>query len=158
MKPLTNWLIKRVETTVTEIDNTSEYENKISKGGKKCAYNETLEYVKRLVNEPIEVDKIELEDYQYTQPEKILCAAIMFNGSIITGYRHLDCYKTLKNLLGKFVTPEDFNVGREDQGFLTSYDRYVDRREAWKIAKANNQIVLGPSEGDDCELISENLY
>jgi hypothetical protein len=59
---------------------------------------------------------------------------------------------------------------RKHQGFLTSEDRYVDRREAWKIAKENNQIKFGLSNSDmklpnglqsidnDDFLISENLY
>lgn len=50
---------------------------------------------------------------------------------------------------------------REHQGFITSLDRYVNRREGFKIAKANNQIQFGLSateNGDDSILISENLY
>ena len=50
---------------------------------------------------------------------------------------------------------------RKHQGFITSLDRYVDRKEGWNIAKANNQIQFGltASENeDDSILISENLY
>ena len=50
---------------------------------------------------------------------------------------------------------------RENQGFLTSLNRYVDRKEGWKIAKENNQIQWGLSaseNGEDSQLISENLY
>jgi len=52
---------------------------------------------------------------------------------------------------------------RKHQGFITSLDRYVDRKEGWKIAKANNQIQYGliVSEDENEEesiLISENLY
>lgn len=32
---------------------------------------------------------------------------------------------------------------RDHQGFLTSLNRYVGRKEAWIIAKENNQIVYG---------------
>lgn len=51
--------------------------------------------------------------------------------------------------------------GREKQGFMTSLNRFVDRKEAWKIAKANNQIKFGmkaSENGEESELISENLY
>jgi len=52
---------------------------------------------------------------------------------------------------------------RKHQGFITSLDRYVDRKEGWSIAKANNQIQFGlkASENENDEesiLISENLY
>jgi len=47
------------------------------------------------------------------------------------------------------------------KGFITSDNRYVNRREAWKIAKASNQIKYGleaSENGEDSMLISENLY
>ena len=56
---------------------------------------------------------------------------------------------------------EDAYPGREHQGFLTSKNRYVDRKEAWKIADENNQIKFGKEcsdNGDYSELVSENLY
>jgi hypothetical protein len=91
--------------------------------------------------------------------EFILCAAIKWGDVIVSGYRHRDCYKTLDAL--KSDIPEETYPGREDQGFLTSKNRYVDRKEGWKIAKENNQIKFGKEfsdNGDDSELISENLY
>lgn len=94
------------------------------------------------------------------QPEKILCAAINYNGTIVSGHRHGDCYLLLKDLLSKYITPDDLPE-REDQGFLTSYNRYVGRKEAWTIAKANNQIIYGleaSENGEESILISENLY
>jgi hypothetical protein len=88
--------------------------------------------------------------------EIILCAAIDYNGTIICGRRHDDCYTILKNLVSNPVLPD-----RDKQGFLTSENRYVDRKEAWNIAKANNQIRYGleaSENGEDSILISENLY
>lgn len=91
------------------------------------------------------------------QREFILCAAIKFGETIICGHRHGDCYLVLKNLLGEI--PSDNLPNRDDQGFLTSLNRYVDRKEAWQIAKANNQIFYGFITDDkDSILISENLY
>lgn len=91
--------------------------------------------------------------------EFILCAAIDYNGIIISGMRHGNCYETLK-MLQPSIKEED-EPGREQQGFLTSTGRYVDRKEAWNIASENNQIKFGKEfsdNGDDSELISENLY
>ena len=50
---------------------------------------------------------------------------------------------------------------REYQGFLTSENRFVNRMDAWVIAKNNNQIKFGleaSDNGENSELISENLY
>lgn len=95
--------------------------------------------------------------------EKILCSAINYNGAIITGRRHSDCYKSLKSILEvesysniNFELPD-----REHQGFLTTFNRFVDRKEAYKIAKAQNQIKYGfdaTENGEESILISENLF
>jgi hypothetical protein len=83
--------------------------------------------------------------------EFILCAAVNYNG-------HIVCDRLLQALLNIDYT---LTPGREHQGFLTSLNRFVNRKEAWKIAKLNNQIRFGlvaSDNGDDSELISENLY
>jgi hypothetical protein len=116
--------------------------------------------------------------------EFILCAAIWWNddqkhqgqpknidlGFVICGRRHSNCYAILSTLVGldesikekvmaieNKMRPDDY---RKSQGFITSLDRYVDRKEAWLIAKAANQIQFGLSSANDKdnELISENLY
>lgn len=92
------------------------------------------------------------------EKEFILCASLNFKGNIICGHRHSDCYAILKDVVK--VKDEDMPQ-RENQGFLTSLNRYVDRKEAWKIAKENNQIKWGlevSENGEDSQLISENLY
>lgn len=108
--------------------------------------------------------------------EFILCAAIWINdglkydeqpeniesGFVICGRRHNNCYKTIDILKGNVnnylkslnLSDEDY---RNQPGFLTSFDRFVDRREGWKIAKSNNQIQFGKDDEYDV-LISENLY
>lgn len=117
------------------------------------------------------------------EKEFILCAAIWINdqqkhdqqpqnieiGFIICGRRHSDCYQTIKDLKGNLKSSvsnylKSLNIShdnRESQGFITSLDRYVNRKEAYKIAKANNQIQYGAEateNGEDSMLISENLY
>jgi hypothetical protein len=94
------------------------------------------------------------------KPEYILCAALHYKGMIIAGHRHSDCYKVIENLYKIFTADAIPLTGlpdRESQGFLTSHNRYVNRVEAWKIAKVNDQIVYDKDSSDEY-LISENLY
>ena len=94
------------------------------------------------------------------KPEYILCAALFYKGIIVAGHRHSDCYKIIENLYKMFTTdgmPITDLPDRKGQGFLTSHNRYVNRVEAWEIAKANDQITFGKDSSDDF-LISENLY
>ena len=97
--------------------------------------------------------------------EFILCAAIWINdglkhdaqpkniesGFVICGRRHHNCYQKIKSLtskspserIGTLIQSMTEEEQRRHQGFITSLDRYVDRREGWDIAKANNQIQFG---------------
>jgi len=99
--------------------------------------------------------------------EYILCAAIHYDdgleyensptqfGLVICGRRHSDCHNTLEALIGEHANM----VTRDHQGFLTSENRYVGRKEAWHIAISNNQVKFGPTQTDENSiLISENLY
>jgi len=97
--------------------------------------------------------------------ERILCAALMFRGRIVSGYRHHSCYETIAHILG--LDPSTDNSafdkieglpGRDDQGFLTSKDRFVDRAEGFEIALRNNQLLLPYHEGQQRILTSEDLY
>ena len=115
--------------------------------------------------------------------EFILCAAIWVNdglkhdaqpeniekGFVICGRRHHNCYQTIKSLtnqtpnerIGTLLNSMTVEEQRKHQGFITSLDRYVDRKAGWNIAKANNQIQFGLASSeneDDSILISENLY
>ena len=86
--------------------------------------------------------------------ERILCSAIIFNGRLVSGYRHSDCYELLVSLIPDLKLPESL-----PHGFLTSHKRYVDREEGYRIAKENDQLLLGPKIDDKNEiLISEDLY
>jgi len=115
--------------------------------------------------------------------EFILCAAIWINdglkhesqpeniesGFVICGRRHHNCYQTIKSLtnqtpnerIGNLINSMTAEEQRKHQGFITSFDRYVDRNEAFKIASENNQIQYGKKaseNGEEFILISENLY
>jgi len=77
--------------------------------------------------------------------EYILCSAINYKIGVLNitkiGFRHSDCAK-----------PEyPFT-----EGFLTSKNRFVDRKEAWNIAKEVNQIIK--VSGGEGTLYSEDLW
>jgi hypothetical protein len=97
--------------------------------------------------------------------EHILCAALYYNdknkydhqpdnieiGIVITGLRHSNCMYMFSLL---------YCYGNHKyerfQGFLTSTNRFVDRKEAYKIALKSRQLLNGPK--DDETLYSEDLY
>ena len=94
--------------------------------------------------------------------EYILCAAVHYDdkyayqhqpvnintGFVLTGRRHHNCFITLK-----IVYSEVMFKGEMEQGFLTSYDRFVNRTEAAKIAFKAKQI-----DKEIDLLLSEDLY
>lgn len=84
--------------------------------------------------------------------EYILCAAIHYrdgkiyteqpknihDGIVISGHRHNHCIMTLKQLIGDKFEAE--LLEKNHFGFLTSHCRYVNRAEAFVIAKEQDQI------------------
>jgi len=99
--------------------------------------------------------------------EFIICAAIHFKdgkkyehqpknietGIVVTGRRHHNCYFTVFMLSG-----EKWNAVDHVQGFLTSTDIFVNRKEAYQIAKREGQLFSGMLHDDKPTLISEELY
>ena len=87
--------------------------------------------------------------------ERILCAAIQIRKSkdgepiVIGGYRHCDCFRTASKL-GYMAY-----IDQDEQGFITSKGRFVDRKEAKQIAKQANQLIRLT---DFKHLISEDIY
>lgn len=106
------------------------------------------------------------------EEETILCAAIWYKdfkplknveqllpknldkGIVITGYRHGQCIWLMYSLTGlRSVTNAEDATGESEQGFLTSKNRFVDRKEAAIIAMQNGQV-----KEQIIYLYSENLY
>lgn len=102
------------------------------------------------------------------ETEYVLCAAIHFNdgklhehqpkniktGFVICGRRHHNCFASVMSLIGMdgcISLKEDYQI----QGFLTSSDIFLNREEAYILAKYCGQI-----DGDDeeKELYSEDIY
>lgn len=104
--------------------------------------------------------------------EYILCSAIHYEDSIkhqgqpknittgfvIVGRRHHNCIAMLPIIFGSIDNYEKSKVRREHQGFLTSFDRYVDRKEAYLIAKSQGQLLHNLHDENNLQLFSEDLY
>ena len=103
--------------------------------------------------------------------EYILCAAIWYKeipiskdvpiesrlpvncdrGLVFCGHRHHQCMYTMVAVTG--LRSVESEVGEYVQGFLTSKNRFVDRREGAEIHRANgNETDFGE------RLFSEDLY
>lgn len=105
--------------------------------------------------------------------ERILCAAIHYDddgkiyfeqpvnikiGFVICGYRHKNC-EWVDN---RKITQDFYHI----QGFLTSFNRFVDRKEAFKIALDTGLLQVETWNGArtikshrmNGELSSEDLY
>jgi hypothetical protein len=98
------------------------------------------------------------------KPEYIICASIWFKdgishkhqpknvetGFVVSGRRHHNCFMIASICLADSYSEAK---GTGVQGFLTSKDRFVTRKEAGEIALAAKQIT----EPTTC-LFSEDLY
>ena len=89
----------------------------------------------------------------------------IYQGFVICGRRHHNCIAIFAQMMGFFenrgYTEEAMIIHKtEIQGFLTNTDRFVNRKEAYKIAYEANQII-GPNKGyaeNSIGLTSEDLY
>ena len=105
--------------------------------------------------------------------EKIICAAVWYKeievkkfiptestnpincktGLVFCGHRHAQCIYTKCSISGL----RDCESGENEQGFLTSKNRFVTREEGLIIALRENQVKdLSQVRGD--RLFSEDLY
>lgn len=86
--------------------------------------------------------------------EIVICAAVISDtGKIFRGHRHSDCIDAMRKRGEK---PDKWN---RSQGFITSKNRYVDRKEAFNIQKiAKIESVAKDGYDPSKELYSEDLY
>lgn len=85
----------------------------------------------------------------------ILCAAVMYKTQVVPGRRHKNCDQVIS-----FLIEKPYESDRSSQGFITNFGKFVDRKEAYKIAYAADQII-GPNKGcpdNEIGLTSEDLY
>lgn len=101
--------------------------------------------------------------------EHIVCAAIHYqngmkcehqptnikSGIVVAGLRHTHCLMTLYFLLGDAYDVK--LAGPQNQGFITSTNRFVYRKEALTIATKRNQLICQP-HNPRIGLFSEDLF
>lgn len=88
------------------------------------------------------------------QPEIVICAAIKTrHGEVIRGHRHADAIHTALRE-GHKLTDLSF----ADQGFVTSYNRYVSRETGRKIQDVAGIPSASPEGYMPGTLFSEDLY
>lgn len=89
--------------------------------------------------------------------EIIICAAVKYGEKVWLGHRHFQALQAMKDELSYTMNRKQMQkkgVGNE-QGFVTSLNRYVDRIDGYQIALASNQVR--PETGKVL-LYSEDLY
>jgi len=77
--------------------------------------------------------------------ERILDAAVRYKGEIYTGASHGHAVGALKKALGGGYIQKELLIDPEWDGFVTSSGRFVNRKEAWLIARDARQF---PSQTD----------
>lgn len=92
-----------------------------------------------------------------TYIEIVICAAVRAsNGKVVRGHRHNNAMRALQEIPG-YQTERPHG---DNQGFVTSRNRYVTRKEGCEIQKkAGIKSMLGPADAYlHGELYSEDLY
>lgn len=85
--------------------------------------------------------------------ERCICAAIQLKtGAIIRGHRHDSCFLTAMRIPGVGKA----GIREAEQGFITSTNRFVDRREGMRLQKAAGIESITGYRGDI--LFPEDLY
>lgn len=94
--------------------------------------------------------------------ETIICAAVRFDGKVWRGHRHPHAMAAMHDALSWTMTRKQMTEARvdRDQGFITSRNRYVDRKEAMLIQLAAGIPSADSEDGKygHEELFSEDLY
>jgi hypothetical protein len=81
--------------------------------------------------------KIDRPSPQKEEPEKIEWPALRINGTIYRSITHGDAWERAVH-----EHPEYYDEGVSiETGFLTTKNRFVDRKEALRIAEENSQLI-----------------
>lgn len=88
--------------------------------------------------------------------EIVICAAVRAkDGKIVRGHRHNDAMRTLQ---GMPAYRDERFYAEEDQGFITSFNRYVTREEGRALQDAAGIPSADPGGYHKGTLFSEDLY
>ena len=87
--------------------------------------------------------------------EIVICAAVRAkDGKVIIGHRHNFAMRTMNVIPGY----ENERPNGDDQGFITSMNRYVNREEGYKLQIEAGIPSKDPGGYRGGELFSEDLY
>lgn len=133
----------------------------------------TVVYRRELKIDPVTGERyMDFSDSNEDSTERIICSAIWYmdlptqthrpknidSGIVVTGLRHCNCIDTVKTLSDlRTVKLAPDGVGEHIQGFLTSDNRFVDRKRgaeiAWRMKQIKDEGRANPNK-----LYSEDLY
>lgn len=90
----------------------------------------------------------------------VVCAACKYGDLIIAGARHYDLVmQSQLNLLSEKDELKYLNGAEVVEGFIDQYGKFMDRKEAFIVAKEAGQLNVRRRTPDDSEeLFSECLY
>jgi hypothetical protein len=88
--------------------------------------------------------------------EKIIASAVKYtNGQIYVGKRHTDAQMNALAIMGVDNHEKEKVI---DDGFVTTALRFINRNEAYILAKNNGQLKRGETGYQGDELFSEDLW
>jgi hypothetical protein len=68
--------------------------------------------------------------------EIVICSAVKVEDKIWRGHRHNHALQAMRDELSQKITDKELRSINEDQGFITSKNRFVSREEALELQKA----------------------
>ena len=87
---------------------------------------------------------------------RVACAAIrMKDGTVITGARHYS--PDMRRLMRRIYGGDDYWKHADEQGFVDNRGEYLNREQAFILARESGQCPHLPGDGVAC-LFSEDLY
>lgn len=93
---------------------------------------------------------------------RVVCAAIRCPKTehTLLGARHWDASMHSHHGLYRYAGYTKDDVDFSEQGFVDQHGVFMDRQEAWKVAKAAGQIIrrVGGDTANGGTLYSENIY
>lgn len=95
------------------------------------------------------------------EKEICICSAIEYSGKVWRGHRHAHCIAAQNDELSYTMTRKEmYEEGvTKNQGFMTSKNRFVDRKEGYKLQiEAGIESVAKDLKYLNNELYSEDLY
>jgi|ERR1700741_2263686 len=146
------------EKMITLLERVTNIFYPVVDGHKELDQEELLNEIKEFLK-----DKGQSFSMSRKKGEFVVCSAVKYNGTIVGSRRHRNCYEIIDginfHITGKHLEKDPSQDDRHNQGFITSTGRYVDRKEAFRLAKTNNQIIHRMFDDiEEGELTSEDLF